>query len=191
MKACIIILSCTFFFSCRGNKKTETISLPLTTVEAGDPALHLVNGTWFYKNEKPFYGGIRESYPGGRVRSLQKIENGKQQGHTETFYEDGKPESKRWYTKGEKDSVHTGWWENGNKKFEYHFNNGNYNGLFTEWYQSGKIIQEVIYDNGKEVSGKGWRENRKLYMSFVMKNGRRYGLFNANLCYSLVKENIK
>ncbi|MBL0182944.1 MAG: hypothetical protein IPP96_11885 [Chitinophagaceae bacterium] len=53
------------------------------------------------------------------------------------------------------------------------------------------MIQQVFYENGKEISGKGWRENGKLYMSFVMKGGRRYGLFNANLCYSLVKEDIK
>lgn len=49
----------------------------------------------------------------------------------------------------------------------------------------------IPLNNVKEISGKGWRENGKLYISFVMKDGRRYGLFNANLFYSLVKENIK
>lgn len=164
---------------------------PAITISAADTALHLVNGIWLHKNGKPFDGIIKEDWPGGIPKSLQNIDAGKQEGFTETFYADGKPESRRWYTKGEKDSVHIGWWANGNTKYEYHFSNGDYNGLFTEWYESGKMIQQVIYEKGKEVSGKGWRENGKLYMSFVMKNGRRYGLFNANLCYSLVKQDIK
>jgi len=191
LKVFIYIIPVILLFSCRENKKAESVDTPGITITSGDPALHLVNGIWFYKNEKPFSGIIKESYPDGKIKTIQPVKNGKQQDYTETFYRDGKPESKRWYSKGEKDSVHIGWWENGNKKYEYHFNNGNYHGLFTEWYQSGKIIQQVVYENGKEISGKGWRENGKLYMSFVIKDGRRYGLFNANLCYSLVKENVK
>lgn len=187
MKVCIYILLSILFFSCRENIRSVTTNIPAISISSGDTALHLVNGTWFYKNDSTFTGIIKEFYPDGSVRCLQRLENGRQQGYTETYYNDGGPESRRWYSKGEKDSAHTGWWPNGNKKFEYHFTNGNYNGLFTEWYQSGKMIQQVVYESGKEISGKGWRENGKLYMSFVMKEGRRYGLFNANLCYS-VKE---
>lgn len=185
-----IVIAC-LFFSCREDVKNEAGISALFTVIAGDTSLHLLNGVWYYKNEKPFTGIIKELYPDGKPKTVQRVKDGKQEGFTETFYNDGSAESKRWYMKGEKDSLHTGWWENGNKKYEYHFSNGNYNGLFTEWYQSGKMIQQVLYENGKEISGKGWRENGKLYMSFVMKDGRRYGLFNANLCYSLVKESIR
>ena len=184
MRIGLCILASILFFSCGKDKNSLTI-------EANDPNLLLVNGTWFYPKEKPLTGVIKDHYADGTLKFLYRLDHGKQQGFSETWHPDGKSESLRWYSKGEKDSVHTGWWLNGNKKFEYHFNNGNYHGLFTEWYQSGKIIQEIIYDNGKEVSGKGWRENGKLYMSFVVKNGRRYGLFNANLCYSLSKENMK
>lgn len=185
------ILTGIIFFSCRENERAATVHSSSVTVIAGDTALHLLNGVWYYKKEDPFTGIIKEVYPDGKIKTLQPIQSGMQQGFTETYYTNGSTESKRWYTKGEKDSLHTGWWEDGNKKYEYHFSNGNYNGLFTEWYQSGKMIQQVLYENGKEIFGKGWRENGKLYMSFVMRDGRRYGLFNANLCYSLVKEDIK
>jgi len=174
-------------FSCREDIEPIITNAPGIGISSNDPALHLVNGTWFYKDKVPFSGAIKDLYPGGTVKSLLRLEHGKEQGYTETWYNDSRPESRRWYSNGEKDGLHKGWWPNGNKKFEYHFTNGNYNGLFTEWYQSGKMLQQVVYDNGNEVSGKGWRENGKLYMSFVMKDGRRYGLFNANLCYSVTE----
>ena len=153
--------------------------------------MDIINGEWVYHGEL-FTGEIKELFPGGKILSIRPVAYGRQQGLALRFYEDGKPESRRWYTKGEKDSVHTGWWPNGNKKFEYHFRNGVYNGTFTEWYASGKMIQQVNYENGKDISGKGWRENGKLYMSYIMKDGRRYGLYNANLCYPIKKDsNIK
>jgi hypothetical protein len=52
------------------------------------------------------------------------------------------------------------------------------------------MMQQLVYDHGKEISGKGWRENGELYMNYQIKNGRRYGLANANLCYSLSNENV-
>lgn len=145
------ILTGIIFFSCRENERAATVHSSSVTVIAGDTALHLLNGVWYYKKEDPFTGIIKEVYPDGKIKTLQPIQSGMQQGFTETYYTNGSTESKRWYTKGEKDSLHTGWWEDGNKKYEYHFSNGNYNGLFTEWYQSGKMIQQVLYENGKEI----------------------------------------
>lgn len=183
----LLILICFLCFSCRQQQMPETNTM---AVWANDASLRLVNGNLYYA-EKGFNGSVSEKFAGGQLKSRFNYRHGRQDGLSETYYESGMPESKRWYAGGEKDSVHTGWWPNGNKKYEYHFSKGNYNGWFTEWYQGGSMIQQVLYENGKEISGKGWRENGKLYMSFVMKDNRRYGLFNANLCYSLVKEDIK
>ncbi len=119
------------------------------------------------------------------------MEDGRQQGIAKTFFENGTTESIRWYIKGEKDSVHRGWWPNGKLRFEYHFNHGVYDGMFREWYFSGNMIQQLMYENGREVYGKGWRGNGKLYMNFLVKNGRRFGLNNSNLCYSLKNEKVR
>ena len=161
----------------------------MTIISASDTALHFINGTLFCQS-KPFNGELNESWPNNKPKSIQRITNGKQQGLSETFYSNGSKQSTRWYINGEKDSLHTGWWENGNKKYEYHFRNGNYNGMFTEWYQSGNMIQQLMYANGKELYGKGWRDNGKLYMNFVMKEGRRWGMNNTNLCYGLKLEEV-
>ncbi len=180
-----------FSFSCKEKTDKTNTGRQTFSLLASDTALHLINGTFFYRNQHPFSGEIKELWPNDHLKSIQRITNGKQQGLTETFYPGGQRESIRWYTNGEKDSVHTGWWENGNKKYEYHFKIGVYDGLFTEWYQSGKMIQEVMYKDGKELYGKGWRESGKLYMNFVMKDGRRYGMNNSNLCYGLKQQVIK
>jgi antitoxin component YwqK of YwqJK toxin-antitoxin module len=173
-----LILWITFLAGCRENH-----TLPLQVWQT-DPALHLVNGYW-YHNDRLLTGEINQQYPDGSIKSIERYAGGKQEGISETYYETGKRESLRTYHLGEKDSIHTGWWPNGNKKFEYHFNAGNYDGMFTEWYESGNLFQQILYAMGKEVQGKGWRENGKIYLNFQMRNGRRFGLNNANLCYAL------
>jgi hypothetical protein len=47
-------------------------------------------------------------------------------------------------------------------------------------------MKQIHYNNGTDEYGKGFRENGKVYMSFVVKNGRRYGLNNSNLCYTVL-----
>lgn len=178
-----------FLFSCKSHSV-----IPADTKEfsvfISDTCLKMTNGQWFYKNNQLFNGELKENWPNGNLKNIQQIRNGKQQGLSETFYANGSKESVRWYLNGEKDSVHTGWWENGNKKFEYHFKHAVYDGLFSEWYQNGSMLQQLMYTNGKEMWGKGWRENGKLYMNYTMKDGRRYGLYNSNLCYGLKDENV-
>jgi len=186
----LLIISVTFIFSCTENSTVSNGKDQRVEISPTDTALHLINGIFYYRSLK-YTGDIKEIYHDGLLKSIQHLQDGKQEGLAETFYEDGKPESSRWYTKGEKDSTQTGWWENGNIKYEYHFKNGTYNGMFTEWYQSGRMLQQVMYAHGNEVYGRGWRESAKLYMNFVMKDGRRYGLNNSNLCYTLDRETVR
>ncbi|MEO8770872.1 MAG: hypothetical protein ABI402_12320 [Ferruginibacter sp.] len=177
-------------FSCTENKNVKDNPGKTYSVFITDTSLHLINGILFYKDQQRFSGALKEAWPNGKLKSIEHFLDGKHEELSETFYEDGKKESTRWYSNGEKDSVHTGWWWNGNKKYEYHFKNADYNGMFTEWYESGKMIQQVMYEKGEELYGKGWRENGKLYMNFVMKDGRRYGMNNSNLCYGLKKQDV-
>ncbi len=161
--------------------------IPNVIVLSTDSALHLINGIWFYQ-QKFFSGTIKTYFPSGQLKAQQSFYNGKDEGLLTTYYENGNKDSRRFYHDGEKDSINEGWWINGNRRFEYHFHNGIYEGDFKEWYASGKPLKHIIYHDGKEQSGKGWRENGKVYMSFVTRDGRLYGLVNPNLCYSLKNE---
>lgn len=177
----ISIVTC---LSCKEKNIIQNQQQISQVVVLPDTAIKTLNGILFY-HDTVFTGKTIEKWPNGNLHTSQFFTNGKQQGLSETFYINGTIASRRWYLDGEKDSVHTGWWENGNKKYEYPFNKGVYNGLFTEWYEQGTMMQQVMYQNGQELYGKGWRENGKVYMNFVMKNGRRYGMNNSNLCYGL------
>jgi len=161
--------------------------VPNMVVSSANSSLQLVNGVWYYRQQL-FNGWLETYFPSGSVKARQPFFNGKEEGLVSTFYENGNKDARRFYHNGEKDSINMGWWINGTPRFEYHFKNGIYEGDFKEWYVSGKPLKHIIYHNGKEQSGTGWRENGKVYMSFVTRNGRLYGLINPNLCYSLKNE---
>jgi hypothetical protein len=170
------------------NIATKAITIPTTTLLASDSLLQLINGYYSYKGQL-FYGYVQTNFPTGKCQLLQSIYNGKSEGYTKEFFESGHPLSTRYYTAGEKDSVHIGWWDNGNIRFVYHFKNGNYHGSFEEFYTNGKPLKKILYNNGIDSCGWGWRENGKPFMNYVLKDGRRFGLMNAQLCYSLKNEN--
>ena len=164
-----------------------SLIIPPIVVLSTDPALHLINGILFYQ-QKQFSGTVETFYSPGRLKAKQSFYHGLEEGLSLTYYENGNKDSRRFYHAGEKDNINQGWWINGNPRYEYHFKNGVYEGDFKEWYINGKPLKHIIYHDGKEQSGTGWRENGKVYMSFVMKDGRLYGLINPNLCYSLKNE---
>ena len=159
---------------------TDSVRLP-------DTAFQIKNGLAFHR-QKMFNGSTVEYYSSDNLKLSVAYAGGLEQGYTHAFYESGQPEYERNYNQGEKDGIHTGWWANGNKRFEYHFAKGVYNGDFTEWYEDGKTAKIIQYKDGKETAGKGWRNNGKPYMNFIVKDGRRYGLVNAQLCYSVKNE---
>jgi antitoxin component YwqK of YwqJK toxin-antitoxin module len=168
-------------------KVNSPVSIPSLIVNSTDTSLQLINGIWFYRH-KLFSGTMETYFVPGVIKARQTFYHGKDEGLLCTFYENGNKDAERFYHNGEKDSTNKGWWINGNPRFEYHFKNGVYEGDFKEWYVSGKPLKHIIYQDGKEQSGKGWRENGKVYMSFVTRDGRLYGLNNPNLCYSLKNE---
>lgn len=171
------------------NHRREETKLRQVVVDT-DTALQRHNGKLWY-HAALFNGESRSYWPNGTLRITAGYTDGLLNGRSLSFYNNGNKESSRFYTMGEKDSVHTGWWENGNLKYEYHFSRGNYNGMFTQWYENGRKMQQVMYANGEELYGQGWRESGKLYMNFRMCNGRRYGMNNSNLCYPLNNEVTK
>lgn len=182
----IILLITLIFYGCRHleNHVIPPADPTILMVNRTDASINFKNGSWHYKGLL-FSGTIRDLFEDASLHQSTPCSDGKENGWQVTFYPDGSLSEKRYFRSGEKDSVHTGWWQNGNKRFEYHFSAGIYNGEYKEWYQSGKPLKHIQYINGKDICGKGWRENGKIYMNFIVKNGRRYGVNNANLCYTV------
>jgi antitoxin component YwqK of YwqJK toxin-antitoxin module len=183
MKIFSIILM--FLFSACDHYHNEIKTGASIIVKANSSSLTYMNGSLF-NSGKPFTGTVKEFFENGTLHQSTQYVDGKEDGWKMTWFPKGMLSEKRYYTKGEKDSVHTGWWNNGNKRFEYHFTSGSYNGDFKEWYRSGQQMKHIHYSNGNDDQGIGWRENGKVYMNFIVKNGRRYGLNNSNLCYTVL-----
>lgn len=179
-------------FACKGNlkqtiKTNTTPVIPAITLRSDNANLKLVNGQWFY-HDTLFSGRVEDFYSSGLLKSRQGFYKGKEEGWLIEWFENGQRASQRYYRAGEKEGVHKGWWDNGVPRFTYHFAGGKYDGDFSEWTMNGLLAKQIIYKDGNEISGKAWRDNGKLYMSFEVRGGRRYGLMNAKPCYSLKSE---
>jgi hypothetical protein len=188
--ACIVLTGCQAAgqYEHPISKRIVRPVIPDIAIRSDDLSLVLQNGAWYYK-QQPFCGTIETFFvSSGRLKSRQGFYNGKEEGLMEMYYENGVMDNRRYFRYGEKDSVHTGWWPDGKLRFEYHFANGVYQGSYKEWYENGQLYKHIMYHEGKEQQGKGWRVNGKTYMSFEARNGRMYGLINPNLCYTLKNE---
>jgi len=157
------------------------------TVEKNNQSLYMLNGVYYF-NQEPFSGYITSHYANGVIEEKSGYRNGKQEGISLTWFENGVMQSKRYYVKGEKNDTHYGWYEDGSKRFEYNFNKGINSGIHTEWYQNGSIAKKTTYSNGSEESVQAWRDNGKLYINYVVKDGVIYGMNNSHLCYTLENE---
>jgi antitoxin component YwqK of YwqJK toxin-antitoxin module len=154
-------------------------------VAEDDPQLRLSNGVLFYA-ERPFSGVVASNYANGQAKAKTEYHRGLQHGASWMWYEDGSLLWQREYRNGKKHGEHKGWWPNGAKKFVYHFINGEHEGEASEWYVNGRLAQRNHYERGQELGlQQAWRENGKLYANYVAKNGKRYGLINSRLCYTV------
>lgn len=157
-------------------------------VDASDEKLTSANGKWLYANE-PFTGEVVSYYPNGKLRFKHHYNQGIEHGYQQSWYENGQAEEQRLYVYGKKAATHLGWWSNGQPRFERHFHNDEYHGINKEWYANGKPYTMIGYLHNLEIAGAGWRESGKLFMNFKIKNGVRYGLVNAELCYTVSNNN--
>jgi hypothetical protein len=91
--------------NCKNNKEdaatvssllVDTTMIPKDTILINQPTLQLNNGVYFL-DEKPFSGYIKENYDPKRLKSIGSYWQGKQEGSTLTFYENGKNRDNRSY----------------------------------------------------------------------------------------------
>ncbi len=188
--AILIVAAGSVFLFLKGNKpneKSAAINIPNRIADKEDANLHIINGVYYY-GQQLFSGIIKDVYENGKTHHETSYYNGREEAWSFMYYADGTMAEKRYYHQGEKDSVHTGWWPNGKLRFEYHFSKGMYNGDYKEWYNSGQAYKHIHYASGVDDWGKGWRENGRLFMNYTMVQGRRYGIVNSNLCYTVKNE---
>lgn len=105
-----------------------------------------------------------------------------------TRYADGRLASERGYSYGEKQGVNRGWWPSGARKFECRYAKGLAVGTCREWYESGRLATVRRYVNGVERGlQEGWGRRGEVQFSYVVRDGRRYGLLGAINCRTGVR----
>ena len=189
-----MLLLCTELISCSsGDSNQPMVNAKRSslynnvTVEENDKQLKLQNGIYYYKDAL-LSGDIISHYTGGEINEKSSYISGKQEGYSFVWFENGTMQSKRYYVNGEKHGTHYGWYADGSNRFEYNFDNGINSGTSTEWYNSGQIAKKTVYANGNEESVRAWRDNGKLYINYVVRDGVIYGMNNSHLCYTLKNE---
>ncbi|MEK7729718.1 MAG: hypothetical protein AAB354_15030 [candidate division KSB1 bacterium] len=179
--AYFMLIIAIFLHACHSTQNDATTR----TLAANDPRLRLRNGVLFY-DEQSFSGALTEAYASGQLKAKTEYAQGRAHGLSSVWYENGQLLWQRAYRIGKKHGEHKGWWPNGAQKFVFHFAEGEHEGEASEWYANGQLSQRNQYEHGQEIGlQQAWRENGKLYTNYVAKNGKRYGLFNARLCYTV------
>jgi antitoxin component YwqK of YwqJK toxin-antitoxin module len=131
----------------------------------------------------PFTGEAVEYYADGGVRSIERFEAGRRHGESRGWYETGSLEYVRPFIHGREHGVHLGWWENGVRRFVYRFEGGLQQGTSREWFSDGTPFRVFNYQDGLEAGPqKMWYADGTLRASYVVRDGRRYGLMGAKGC---------
>lgn len=197
---CFIYSFLISFFGCAENEKKNSIDIykkvdiskiPNSTISDQSKSLELRNGVYYVDND-PYSGFIQSFYENDSIKKVASYYLGKQHGATHSFYPNGTVESIRNYKNGIGYGRHFGYWQNGNMRFDFTYINDKREGIQKQWYESGRPYNELIFTNDRENGmQKAWRENGKPYINYEVKDGIRYGLQKAALCYTLKDEKLK
>jgi antitoxin component YwqK of YwqJK toxin-antitoxin module len=168
----------------------SSVGIPQDTILVTDPNLALKNGIYYF-HKKAYSGYIKEMYATSQVKCVFSFQNGKQQGLSLVYFQNGKLLESRSYKQGKSFGRHYGFWENGNQRFDYNYRDDRREGLQKQWYESGGAYCFLNFKADREEGmQKAWRENGKPYINYEVKEGHRYGLQKSNLCYTLKNQKL-
>ena len=127
--------------------------------------IEMDNGLWSVKfSDEPISGKVYGYF--GEIKPLKKVyignlRKGKREGKWVFYYQSTGTKSYEYnFRNGKEDGLSTSWYENGQKKVERTYKGGERNGLQTWWYENGQKEVEVHYKDGDLVKLIGrWNED--------------------------------
>ena len=161
MKKLLSILSlAVLILSCSETK--ERISFDMVTI---------VNGVCYLKADMSIVTGIATGSEDGMLMETN-YKDGKTDGLTTVWFENGQLEGKVNYKDGKTDGLSKFWFENGQLKGEINFKDGKEDGLKKRWDINGHLEDESNYKDG-ELDGlsKTWHLNGQLQSEVNWKDG--------------------
>jgi antitoxin component YwqK of YwqJK toxin-antitoxin module len=170
-------------------KQATKINTPLIKVKANAAAFSHNQGVLLYEN-KPFTGIQYLLFANQDTTKVSTYIEGKEQGWSKIWYQDGRLAEERYYEKGKKENTHRAWWPDGKLRFEYNFKNDEHHGEQKDWFPDGKLAEIFHYVNGHEEGQQQmWFDDGSLKANYVIKEGRRFGLPGIKNCISVEENN--
>jgi len=110
-------------------------------------------------------------YSNRNIKGLYQLKDGKQDGLTTGWYENGQKKAEVNFKDGQPEGLATFWYENGEKEKEGNYKDGEVDGLLTIWYENGTKKAEVNMSDGKVVNGKVWLPDGRICPISKIKDG--------------------
>lgn len=150
-----ISLLCLGFTGCGSGE-----ALPLATLDEldkGDDGLRL-------KTTGELYSGYLVEYYAGadtnQLRSRSLIRNGKLNGLSEGWHNDGQQQVAEMFIDGKSHGVRVKWHSNGVKQAEDTIEHGKLSGLCRKWHENGQLAEEMTMVNGQaDGLARSWHED--------------------------------
>ena len=160
---------------------------PELFISSADTALHNINGTWFYKNQKA-NGYILEKRGSALIAKLPIID-GKENGTANGWYESGEKRYERNFKNGDREGIHTIWYRNGQVAGVNRYIDDKLEGEQKTYFESGNRWQSLKYASGyEEGKQKTWNDSGRVINNFTVKNGKLYGVIGRYDCMSVMQK---
>lgn len=105
----------------------------------------------------PFEGLLYENFPGSKRKLEIEIHDGRADGRSVGYFENGKLEVEEFFTAGVSHGLRTRWDREGWKKSQERIEHGKLNGLHLEWHANGtKAVSMTLKDNQPEGLAEAW-----------------------------------
>lgn len=84
---------------------------------------------------------------------------------------------------GLKAGHHLAWWPNGQLRRSANYRLDTFHGEYRTWRENGQPYELRHFDRGRE-SGlqRSWNDDGTLFLSYEVRDGRRYGFLNSEPC---------
>ncbi len=131
------------------------------------------NGRFFASDGVvPFSGILVDYYPSGALRSRTSIQEGRIDGLSRGFYENGQLQIEERFRAGVSHGLRTKWRADGSKLSAGKIVNGVFDGKFVKWHPNGTISQEISMKEGQAHGvSKSWDEEGGLLSEVSMTQG--------------------
>jgi antitoxin component YwqK of YwqJK toxin-antitoxin module len=130
----------------------------------------------------PFTGVAVARRMDGGTRATGYV-RGRRDGADTAWYASGRVAEVRWWAHDRETGRHRGWWPDGRPRFDFTYVDGRLEGRAAEWFANGRPYRELHYAAGHESgSQRMWFADGTLRASYVVRDGRRYGLMGAKGC---------